>query len=100
MERTLGPDLTWETCDARLRAALLRELQARAPKTLADASISSARQLRLPFYAKHVLIDLRLEGATGVERALLLRSATSLAWLDGSSGPIHAVNSFESLKLD
>ena len=80
MERTLGPDLAWEACDARYRAAVLRELQERAPRIFADAEIASARQLHLPFYAKHVLVDAVVEDVPGVERALLLRGPTGTIW--------------------
>jgi len=100
LERTLGPDLAWEACDARFRATLLRELQAHAPRILADAKITSARQMRLPFYSKHVLVDAVIEDAPGVERALLLRGPAGSIWLDGASTAIHAANSAESLQLD
>jgi hypothetical protein len=70
------------------------------PGTFADAEIASARQLHLPFYAKHVLVTLVVEDVPGVERALLLRGRTGTIWLDGSSTAIHAANGDESLRLD
>ncbi len=99
MDRTLGPNISWEPCPPRLVDDLLAELRLRAPQTFAESSIVRAQQARLPFYSDHVLVDARLAGVAGVERALLLQGVADTQWLDGQAGPIHAVNALESLEL-
>lgn len=99
MERTLGPNISWEPCTPDTVAAVLVNLRAREPQSFAGASIVRARQAALPFYTNHVLVDIRLLGVAGVERALLLHTGDESIWLDGQSNPIHAVNELESLEL-
>jgi AAA+ superfamily predicted ATPase len=99
LERSLGSDFTWQRCAADERAKLLAALRARAPQIFAGATITDARYARVPFYDDHALYDVELEGAAGVERALLLRSERDMHWLDGTSAPIHAVNEQEALQL-
>ena len=99
MERTLGPNMAWEPCPSTTVAAVTADLRARAPQSFATLSVLHARQCVLPFYRNHVLIDARLLGVAGVGQALLLHDGTQTIWLDGQSGPIHAVNEIESLQL-
>ena len=99
VERTLGPSLAWEACTPSVIDSVLADLRASAPKALRTATILHARQVTLPFYSNHVLVDVRLLGVAGVERALMLHSISGTHWLDGESGILHAVNELESLHL-
>jgi AAA+ superfamily predicted ATPase len=99
MERTLGPNITWETCEPAEIRALLAELRTRGPQSFGSAAVLRAQRARLPFYEDHELFDLVLHGVPGVERAVLLRSQSHTQWLDGQSAPIHAVNALEALEL-
>ncbi len=99
MQRTLGPNMAWEPCPSATEAAVSADLRARAPQAFDTLSVLHARRCALPFYRNFVLIDARLLGVAGVGQVLLLHDGTQTIWLDGQSGPIHAVNELESLRL-
>jgi ATP-dependent Zn protease len=99
MEKTLGPNVSWRPCEADVVEKIAGVLKADAPDRLADATVAEARSARLPFYERHELIELRLAGVPGLERAFLLFGGDQVLWLDGSSGAIHDANETEALAL-
>jgi AAA+ superfamily predicted ATPase len=99
-ERTLGPNLTWQDCDAPIADAALGDLRRLAPTALADARITRARVVSLPFYRNHSLLDLTLTGVPVAERAFVLHGGYDTYWLDGAARQIHAVNELETIALD
>lgn len=99
VERTLGPNLAWTPCRDETAAAVVADLRARAPQSFTTASVLHARQCALPFYRNFVLVDVRLLGVAGIAQALVLHDGAQTIWLDGQSGPIHAVNELESVQL-
>jgi len=98
-ERTLGPNLVWHDADPSTAGAALDSLRASAPKAFADCVLCRARQVLLPFYAQHRLLELTLQGLPGIERAYVLHSNGNTDWLDGSSLVVHLVNDLESVDL-
>ena len=99
VERTLGPSISWEPCEAGVAEDILTELARTRPTAFAGARLLHARFARLPFYANHDLVDVRILGVAGVERALLLHGPADTHWLDGQSTPVHVVNALETLAL-
>lgn len=65
----------------------------------ADSVLVGCRRSRLPFYATHQLMELRLARDHGGECAFVLDSPTRTWWLNGESSPIHWANEAEPLEL-
>ncbi len=99
MEQTPGPAVRFRPLARGDAGALLQALGAAAPARFAGASVVLARVAELPFYRRHRLIDLRLAGADGIERAFLLQAGDGLLWLDGRASSIHLANDREQLSL-
>ncbi len=99
LERTLGPSISWEPCQADVAEDVLKELAMARPTAFASASLLHARFARLPFYSNHDLVDVRMLGVAGVDRALLLHGPAGTHMLNGQSTPVHLVNALESLAL-
>jgi AAA+ superfamily predicted ATPase len=99
MEKSLAPWAISEPDDDARAGAALSRLANEAPQFFADSSFVSASIRRLPFYAKHRLVELTFVRDHGPERAFLLDDGDETVWLDGSSGPIHDVNEREGVKL-
>jgi ATP-dependent Zn protease len=98
-EYPLGPDLAWQVAEPALAEGALERLRQSAPLTFAHCRIVRARQVRLPFYRHHDLLELTIEGAPGVDRAFVLHGDVDTHWLDGSSLVVHLVNDGENVAL-
>ncbi len=99
MEKSLAPWAIAEPNDDGRGSPALSRLAERAPQFFADSSFVGAKILRLPFYAKHRLMELAFVRDHGPERAFVLDDGIESHWLDGTSSPMHDANEVEALAL-
>ncbi|MGB5694601.1 MAG: hypothetical protein WBM46_03020, partial [Polyangiales bacterium] len=100
MEQTLGPKITWTSCDAEQATEIMRAARSLAPGLLDEVTLLGVTLAALPFYKQHALIRLEfIEKPERLKKVYLLFGEERALWLDGTSWPIHAVNQSESLSL-
>jgi AAA+ superfamily predicted ATPase len=97
LETPLGSRVSWRPFEDELASGVLSSLAGRPPRHV--SALESARCASLPFYANHLLIELRFADISGPERVFGLHGPDRTCWLDGSSEPIHETNEAESLML-
>lgn len=95
------PDVAWEPLEANAAEAVRLRL-AEQHGILRNAVIGAhPRVARLPFYSRHVLVDLDLRGFAALNTAVFaLDDGTRSVWLNGESAPIYETNALEQLRLE
>jgi ATP-dependent Zn protease len=98
-EKTTDPWAKWEPCPPDIAAAALQRITAEIPMFFSGTTLKTARWTALSFYKIYRLMEISIESEGRLERAYLLDGGGNTWWLDGVTGPIHAVNSEENLQL-
>jgi len=99
VEKSTDPWARWEPCPTDVANAALQRITEEIPMFFSGSTLKSARWTALSFYRIYRLIEVTIESEGKSERAYLLDGNGLTWWLDGVTGPVHAVNAEEGLAL-
>jgi ATP-dependent Zn protease len=98
-EKGTDPWVVWEPCEGEQGMAALGRLASELPAYFGGSTLLTSRSSPLSFYKAYRLVELQFVRDNGAERAFALDGPRGIAWLNGSSEPIHTANEAESLAL-
>jgi ankyrin repeat protein len=91
----------WQVLRGEERSGLLEQIRVSAADTVLDAEAAQVAWAALPFYKRVRLLRVRDRGWAHPRRALFyLKAGDDLSRLDGTSPPIHLINTNAPVRLD